>query len=140
MFAAKIFRKLELEQGKKYKTDPTGRHYVENELKLLAKLDHPNILKVLETFEDKFKIYFIIDDFRGGSLFDKIIYDGCLLEVDAAAISACLVSIIKYLHKNDVIVRNMRPETILFEEKDSLDIKLIDLSLAVEKKDYQDNI
>lgn len=136
MYAAKIFRKLELEQGKKYKNDPTGRKYVENELKILSKLDHPNILKVLESFEDKFKIYFIIDDFRGGSLFDKIIYDGCLPEVDAAAISSYLVSIIKYLHKNEVIVRNMRPETILFEEKDSFDIKLIDLSLAIEKKDY----
>ena len=99
-------------------------------------MDHPNILKVLETFEDQFKIYFIIDDLKGGSLFEKIIYDGCLSEVDAAAISAYLVSSLKYLHKNGVILRNMRPETIFFEDKDSFDIKLIDLSLAIEKNDY----
>jgi serine/threonine protein kinase len=65
-----------------------------------------------------------------------IIYKGQLTELDAAAISAYLISIIKYLHKNNIIIRNLRPETILFEEKDSYDIKIVDLSLAMEKKYY----
>ena len=67
-----------------------------------------------------------------------IIYKGQLSELDAAAISAYLISIMKYLHKNNIIIRNMRPETILFEEKDSYDIKLVDLSLAMEKKYYKE--
>ena len=49
-----------------------------------------------------------------------------------------MVSIIKYLHKNNVIIRNLRPETIMFEEKESYDIKLVDLSLAMEKKYYKE--
>lgn len=104
---------------------------MENELKLLSRLDHPNILKVLDAFEDDHKIFFIMDEYQGGSLFDKIIQEGQLSELDSAAISAYLVSIIKYLHKNNVIIRNLKPETLMFEEKDSLDVKLIDLSLAI---------
>ena len=61
-------------------------------------------------------------------------------EQDSAAISAFIISIIKYLHKMDVIVRNLRPELFVFEEKDSLDIKLLDLSLAMQKKNYKEVI
>lgn len=50
-----------------------------------------------------------------------------------------MATIIKYLHKNDVILRNLRPESIVFEEVDTLDIKLMDLSLAIQKKDYVDS-
>ena len=76
VFAAKIFRKLELKKGKKYENDPDGRKYVENELKMFATLDHPNILKVIEAYEDEFKIYFIIDEFKGGTLYDQIMVKG----------------------------------------------------------------
>ena len=71
--AAKIYRKLELKDGVKYKGDPSGLDLVLRELKLLSVLDHPNIIKVQEAYEDQFKIYFIIDDFKGSSLFYKII-------------------------------------------------------------------
>lgn len=74
-----------------------------------------------------------MDDIKGGSLYNKILENGKLTEQQAATISAYFVSIIKYMHKNEIIVRNMRPETIYFEEKNSLDIKLIDLCLALPK-------
>lgn len=45
----------------------------------------------------------------------------------------------KYLHRNDVIIRNLRPETIVFDDPDSLEIRLVDLSLAVRKEDYVNN-
>ena len=47
------------------------------------------------------------------------------------------MSIIKYLHKNEVIARNLRAETIVFEEKDGLDVKIIDLSLAIKDQDVK---
>jgi serine/threonine protein kinase len=77
-----------------------GRDIVEKELRLLARLDHPNIVKILEAYEDKHKIYFIMVELKGGNLFDKIIRAGQFSETDSAAMSAYLVSIVKYLHKN----------------------------------------
>ena len=60
-------------------------------------------------------------------------------EEEAAAIAAFLVSVVKYCHKNEIIIRNLRPELIVFEEEKGLDVKLIDLSLAVQKEKYVDN-
>ena len=113
-----------------------GRALVEMELELFAMLDHPNIIKVHEAFEDKHKIYFIIDELKGESLFDKIIENGSLSEIGSASIGAYLVSIIRYLHKKDIVIRNLRPELILFDIKDGLELKLIDLSLAKQGRHY----
>ena len=44
--ACKVYRKSELKEGAKYEGDPTGRELVLEELKLLAEVDHPNIVKI----------------------------------------------------------------------------------------------
>ena len=56
-------------------------------------------------------------------------------EEEAATVGGFMVSITKYLHKNEVIIRNMRPEGFMFQEADSLDIKLMDLTMALRKED-----
>ena len=52
-------------------------------LKTLRKVEHPNIIKVEEAFEDLGKIYFIIEDLQGPSLFDYIMIDGKVSELTA---------------------------------------------------------
>ena len=137
--ACKIYRKSELIHGSKYPSEPTGRNLVMDELRLLSSIDHPNIVKIQEAYEDKNKIYLVIDNFKGSTLFDKIINKRQLTEHDAAAITAFLVSIIKYCHKNDLIIRNLRPESIVFEEEKGLDIKVIDMSLSIYKASIKEN-
>ena len=46
--------------------------FFEAELSILRKLDHPNILKIFEVFEDKVN-YFLVTEFcQGVELFDTI--------------------------------------------------------------------
>ena len=61
----KVFRKSDINEETK--------KIILKELKILSELDHPNIVKVYEAFEDEFKIYMIIDDLEGESLFNRII-------------------------------------------------------------------
>ncbi|KAK6633729.1 hypothetical protein RUM43_001317 [Polyplax serrata] len=46
---------------------------LENEIKVLRRLKHPNIVQLLETFEDKHKVYLIMELVSGGELFDRIV-------------------------------------------------------------------
>jgi len=64
---------------------------------------------------------------------------GSLEEDQAATIAAYLASILKYCHKNGIILRNLRTETIVFAEPESHDVKLVDLSLAIEKWTVRDD-
>jgi len=49
---------------------------LENEINVLRKLKHPNIVQLLETFEDKHKVYLVMELVTGGELFDRIVEKG----------------------------------------------------------------
>lgn len=52
----------------------------------MSSLDHPNIIKLYETFEDDKNIYLVMEVCEGGELFDRIIDRGFFSEVDARII------------------------------------------------------
>ena len=53
---------------------------------------------------------------EGLTLFDRIMLEGKLNEEKAAMVSSYLSSIVKYMHKNDIILRNLRPENIMLDD------------------------
>ena len=52
----------------------------------MKELDHPNILKIYEYFEDDTKYYIITDICNGGDIFDEIEKNGNYNEFDASLI------------------------------------------------------
>lgn len=48
----------------------------QREIEIMAKLDHPNIIKLFETFEDERNIYLVMEMCEGGELFDRILDKG----------------------------------------------------------------
>ena len=55
------------------------------------------------------------------TLYDKILSEGQLSDHESATISAFLASIVRYLHKKNIIIRNLRPDFILIDNKDILE-------------------
>ncbi|CAE7797603.1 CPK3, partial [Symbiodinium microadriaticum] len=62
--------------------------------------DHPNIIKLYETFEDKVKVYLVMELCTGGELFDRIIELGHFTEVQAALVMQQMLRAVYYMHKN----------------------------------------
>ena len=100
---------------------------------LLGTLDHPNVLKYDEVYEDKDYLYFISDYMRGGELYDSIIARGYYNEHDAAYIIRQLLQAVAYLHSDGIVHRNIRPGNILLTNPKSLELKLIDYDFAAVK-------
>lgn len=63
--SVKIFRKSEL--------NDLRLNQLKKEISLLRALDHPNITKIYDVIEDEYKIYVIIDEIKGQSIFEYII-------------------------------------------------------------------
>ena len=57
-----------------------------NEIDILRTLDHPNIVKLFEFYQDRLNFYLITEFIEGGELFDKITEVRCFTEVKAAHI------------------------------------------------------
>ena len=56
------------------------------EINLLREMDHPNIVKLLEAYQDKRRYFIITEMCTGGELFDQIIKRPYYSERDAAAV------------------------------------------------------
>mmetsp|Transcript_32536 Transcript_32536/g.56254 ORF Transcript_32536/g.56254 Transcript_32536/m.56254 type:complete len:621 (+) Transcript_32536:773-2635(+) len=89
------------------------------EIKVLRSLDHPNILRCHELFEDRSRFYIVMEYCQGGELFDAIARRRTLTEAVAAKIMYQLLSCIAYCHEKKVIHRDLKPENILLEELDT---------------------
>ena len=119
---------------KKDKNFHEGNRDFLNEIYILRKLDHPNILKIFEFFTDKKYFYFIMDYLGGGDLYTQIIKIEHYTEVLAAKIMRQLFSCVTYLHKMNIVHRDLKPENMMVsyfnEEEEEIEIKLIDFGTA----------
>ena len=102
-----------------------------NEVDILSRADHPNIVRLYEFYEDD-KYYHLVTEFiTGGELFDFIIKTRMLSEPIAAHFMKQLLSAIAYCHANNIVHRDLKPENLLLE-KDSPDalLKIIDFGTS----------
>lgn len=59
---------------------------VYDELIILKQVDHPNIVKVFEYFQDDKNLYVIMEYLKGGSIFDKMKITGRFSDRESAII------------------------------------------------------
>ncbi|CAD8100790.1 unnamed protein product [Paramecium sonneborni] len=101
------------------------------EIDILRQLDHPNIIKLYETFEDQRNVYLVMELCEGGELFDRIMDKGYFSEAEAHEIFLQIMQALNYCHTNGICHRDLKPENFLFLTKaDDSPIKVIDFGLS----------
>ena len=104
-----------------------------NEIEMLKRMDHPNIVKIFEFFYSSKNYYLITEFCKEGELFDRIVKEGPFDEEFAGYIMYQIFSAVNYCHSMNVIHRDLKPENILIERKEQngfLKIKIIDFGTA----------
>lgn len=97
------------------------------EIKILSKLDHPNIIKIYEYFISSRNIYIVMELLNGGELFDKITSSEKFSEIEAANTMKEILSAVKFCHDKKIVHRDLKPENILLEDQT---IKIIDFGTS----------
>ena len=108
-----------------------------NEISIMSKADHPNIVKLYEIYESNRSLYLIMELCRGGELFKRITHralkKNMYTEKDAAEIIQQIVSGIEYCHNNGICHRDLKPENILYlndDDEKNNPLKIIDFGLS----------
>lgn len=115
---------------------------LQNEIEILAQIDHPNVVKQFEIYDEKSVIYLVLEIMQGGEvsnfysyflpqLFDRIVEKEHYSEKEAAETFRPIVDAIRYCHEMGIIHRDLKPENLLYETKDEDSIiKVSDFGLA----------
>lgn len=98
------------------------------ERKILMLIDHPFIVKLVKTFKDQQRVYFLMELVQGMDLFDVIRQFPVMDEDKSMFYMACLVLIIEHLHERNIIYRDLKPENIMVDDEGYA--KLIDFGTA----------
>ncbi|CAD8067892.1 unnamed protein product [Paramecium primaurelia] len=101
------------------------------EMNILKDLDHPNIVKLCELFQDEKYYYLVTEYLQGGELFDRIQKAKTFSEKDAAHIMRQILSGVAYCHTKQIVHRDLKPENIVFTSKDEdAQLKIIDFGTS----------
>jgi calcium/calmodulin-dependent protein kinase I len=122
-FAVKIINKKRLESE--------DLEALQTEIDLLSQIDHPNIVKLHEIYEDKEFFYMIFELMQGGELFERIVDKDHYSEKEASEALNPIVDAIRYCHSMGIAHRDLKPENLLYATKESNSlIKITDFGLA----------
>jgi serine/threonine protein kinase len=118
-FALKTIR---LDQCK----DDVLREELINEIAILQRLDHPHIVKALETFKFNDRLYVVLELCSGGDLYARDPYT----ETQACSIIHDILDAVAYMHARGITHRDLKFENIMFSSPDLDAVKVIDFGLS----------
>lgn len=121
-YALKIMNKQDL-------TVRNQQEHVNNEREILSASSHPFILSLIKTFQDRDRLFMLLELVQGGELFSRVIQSSGGLPVSHVRFySACVTEGIAYLHRKHVVYRDLKLENLVIASDGYL--KIIDFGFA----------
>lgn len=97
------------------------------EAKHIALLDHPNIIRIIDVFDENSTSYYVMEYIEGGSLSNKLGTTGLSMS-DATRYILQVAETLKYIHKKNIAHLDIKPSNIMLNGND--EIVLIDFGVS----------
>ena len=130
---------------RRFISNPKSRKYLENEINILNEVDHPNIIKLIEVQKTTNHVYLVMELCNGGGLSEcledyKKNNKKAFPEEIVQYLMKQIVSGINYLHKKNILHRDIKLDNILVNFENEEDrknrnllkstVKIIDFGFA----------
>lgn len=111
-----------------------ARQKLYREVNIMKKLNHPNIVRLLQVIESERTLYLVMEYVSGGELFNYLVKNGRMRERDARVLFRQLVSAIEYCHSKSIVHRDLKAENLLLDQQMKLKIADFGFSTTFEPK------
>lgn len=125
----KIFAAKEIDKRKFVKNGVLDIKF-DSELKIMERLRHPNIVKYINCHTHEHWIYIIMEYVPYGELSKEMEKRGSIPEPMVQSITVQILSALKYLHRRNIVHRDIKPDNILIASRDPFIVKLSDFGLS----------
>jgi serine/threonine protein kinase len=123
---SEVFTALEKDTGEIYAVkvidkrilNELERELMRSELAILKLINHPNVVKLIDIFDERHKTYVVMDLVQGGELFEYLRKQR-VGEGFAQHVIKEILETVKYLHQFGIIHRDIKPENILMSDHGS---------------------
>lgn len=102
---------------------------IEREIVIMKLISHPNVMGLLEVWENKSELYLVLEYVDGGELFDYLVAKGKLSEPEAVHYFKQIIQGVAYCHSFNISHRDLKPENLLLDKKNKI-IKIADFGMA----------
>jgi tRNA A-37 threonylcarbamoyl transferase component Bud32 len=103
---------------------------LQNEVKILSNIDHPQVVKLLDSFTEDYRGYLVLEYVEGKSLKDIVTLQGPRTEQFVIDVARQLCDVLGYVHglSPPVVHRDVTPENIMLQLSNQ--VKLVDFNVA----------
>lgn len=112
---------------------------LQREINVLAFLNHPNIVRLHDFFEDSENYYLVMDLCPGGELQEYIMKNGKVKEETAALLFQQIVSAIAYCHSSGIVHRDIKPANVMIEKFPVVKVTDFGLCATIESEPLTDS-
>ena len=131
-------RAVKIISNSRIDNDPQSNTAYNNEYKFNTCLDFKYLCKCFSTFKDNQNAYFILD-YQPNKTLSELLAKRHLTEIEIKHYGFELLLAIEYLHKRNIIHRDIKLSNVLLSEK--MEVRLCDFGLAIDNGiEYQKNI
>eukprot|EP00288_Rhodomonas_lens_P017554 CAMPEP_0177697838 /NCGR_PEP_ID=MMETSP0484_2-20121128/4726_1 /TAXON_ID=354590 /ORGANISM="Rhodomonas lens, Strain RHODO" /LENGTH=531 /DNA_ID=CAMNT_0019208901 /DNA_START=107 /DNA_END=1699 /DNA_ORIENTATION=+ len=124
IFAMKVIRKAHVVKNKKVRHTQTERN-------IMQKIAHPFVMRLHYAFQNKGKLYMVMDYLNGGDIFYHLSCSRRFPEERAKFYAAEVLMALECLHEHGFIYRDLKPENVLTDSQGH--IRLTDFGLSKEE-------
>jgi serine/threonine protein kinase len=103
---------------------------IDNEMKIMQDLRHPNIVEFVEYHDQGDYLYIIMEYVRHGDLQLYLNKNGPMEEPQAKSLARQMLSALSYLHRMKITHRDIKPDNILISDTEPFTVKISDFGLS----------
>ncbi|OTB15366.1 hypothetical protein K445DRAFT_117549 [Daldinia sp. EC12] len=111
-----------------YKSENRIPFVIEREVAIMKLIDHPNIVKLYDIWENRSEIYLVLEYVEQGDLYSYLARAGPLPEDETMYFFRQIVDALEYVHSFNICHRDLKPENILLTK--DYRIKITDFGMS----------